>query len=41
MKADMSAYGVTEITREEASATSGGWFFWLVLGAVAAGLSGQ
>ncbi|QIA25206.1 MULTISPECIES: hypothetical protein [Mesorhizobium] len=28
MKTNMQAYGVTELTREEACATSGGWF-WL------------
>lgn len=33
-----SSYGVSELTPEEASATSGGCF-WVVFGAVAAGLS--
>ncbi|WFU79241.1 hypothetical protein QA645_32705 [Bradyrhizobium sp. CIAT3101] len=34
MKIDMSAYGVTELTPEEASATSGGWF-WAIAGVLA------
>ncbi|GLR45613.1 hypothetical protein GCM10007880_61310 [Mesorhizobium amorphae] len=28
MKADMSDYGVTELTPKEASSISGGWGFW-------------
>ncbi|MGY4198927.1 hypothetical protein [Bradyrhizobium sp. USDA 4520] len=34
MKADMSAYGVTELTPEQASATSGG-VFWAIVGVLA------
>ncbi|MCC8958016.1 hypothetical protein H8B02_32695 [Bradyrhizobium sp. Pear77] len=34
MKTNMSAYGVTELSPEEASATSGG-MFWVALGAIA------
>ncbi len=30
MKTDMSGYGVTELTSEEASATSGGGLFWAI-----------
>ncbi|MGY4198926.1 hypothetical protein [Bradyrhizobium sp. USDA 4520] len=33
MTINMSAYGVTELTPEEASATSGG-MFWVALGAI-------
>ncbi|WOH63664.1 hypothetical protein [Bradyrhizobium sp. BWA-3-5] len=34
MKTDMSDYGVTELTPEEASATSGG-VFWAIVGVIA------
>ncbi|MGY4463992.1 hypothetical protein [Bradyrhizobium sp. LB13.1] len=34
MKTDLSVYGVTELTPEEASATSGGWF-WAFAGVLA------
>ncbi|MER8600887.1 hypothetical protein NKH09_23825 [Mesorhizobium sp. M1339] len=34
MTTDMSAYGVTELTPEEACATSGGWV-WPIVGAIA------
>ena len=37
MKTDMSAYGVTELTPQEASATSGGWFW--AIAEVLAGLA--
>ncbi|WP_159109431.1 hypothetical protein [Bradyrhizobium sp. USDA 3458] len=37
MKIDMSALGVTELTPQETSATSGGWFGAIV--AVLAGLA--
>ena len=33
MNTDMSVYGVTELAREEASSTSGGWLLWLFYGA--------
>lgn len=33
MNTDMSVYGVTELTREEASSTSGGWLLWALSGA--------
>ncbi|WP_176477856.1 hypothetical protein [Mesorhizobium sp. WSM3862] len=39
MKTNTQACGVTELTREEACATSGGWWFWAAVagfGAVAA-----
>lgn len=41
MKTDMQAYGVTELTREEACATSGGWLFLtaIVSGIVSLGLA--
>ncbi|MER8390067.1 hypothetical protein NKH09_23835 [Mesorhizobium sp. M1339] len=40
MKTDMSAYGATELTPEEASATSGGWLIWLAGGLISAFFTG-